>query len=389
MNMKKVREYPVSAISNNLVHVFEMGNGGPSAELHVAVEPDFTAAREGAGGVHHVAFRTPDYEGLKAWTDRVRDFRVPSSGEVERYYFRSLYFREPGGVLFEIATDIPGFTADEPLETLGEHLSLPPFLEGRRASIEANLQPLEPASGACQAPNFARNRIMIDDPYPDPRDAAPWRTACLAGRRVAGQGPRRGDHAAWPRRHAPTISCPCRSISAATTSPIWRRRLPAMPGIRSASWSRRARQRSPISARPSERRREPCRRSDAAGIPDERIVLLGFSQGACLALESAVRRPHRYGGVVGLSGGLIGADDRALGRRRADIAGTPVILGCAELDGHIPLARVEATAERFETERRGGHQADLSRLRPYGVNEDEVGLVRKLLSDLGKTAASA
>ncbi|MCX5496171.1 ring-cleaving dioxygenase [Kaistia dalseonensis] len=145
MNMKKVREYPVSAISNNLVHVFEMGNGGPEAELHVAVEPDQPTAREGAGGVHHVAFRTPDYEGLKAWTDRVRGFRVPSSGEVERYYFRSLYFREPNGVLFEIATDIPGFTADEPLATLGEHLSLPPFLEGRRASIEANLQPLETA----------------------------------------------------------------------------------------------------------------------------------------------------------------------------------------------------------------------------------------------------
>jgi len=142
MNMRQVRDYPVSAISANTVHVFEMGPGGPAAELHVAVEPDLPQAREGAGGVHHVAFRTPDYEGLKAWTDRVRGFRMPSSGEVERYYFRSLYFREPNGVLFEIATDIPGFSADEPMETLGESLSLPPFLEGRRASIEANLKPL-------------------------------------------------------------------------------------------------------------------------------------------------------------------------------------------------------------------------------------------------------
>ena len=142
MGMRKVRDYPVSPISTNTVHVFEMGPGGPAAELHVAVEPGLPAAREGAGGVHHVAFRTPDYEGLKAWTERVRGFRIPSSGEVERFYFRSLYFREPGGILFEIATDIPGFTADEPLATLGEHLSLPPFLEGRRASIEANLKPL-------------------------------------------------------------------------------------------------------------------------------------------------------------------------------------------------------------------------------------------------------
>ncbi len=142
MNMQKLRDYPVSAISSNTVHVFSMGEGGPSAELHVAVEPDLPVAREGAGGVHHVAFRTPDHDGLTAWTERVRGFRIPSSGEVERYYFRSLYFREPGGVLFEIATDVPGFTADEPMETLGEHLSLPPFLEPRRASIESRLQPL-------------------------------------------------------------------------------------------------------------------------------------------------------------------------------------------------------------------------------------------------------
>jgi glyoxalase family protein len=142
MNMRKVRDYPVSAISADTVHVFEMGEGGPSAELHVAVEPGLAPAREGAGGVHHVAFRTPDHAGLAAWAERVRGFRIPSSGEVERFYFRSLYFREPNGVLFEIATDVPGFTADEPLETLGEHLSLPPFLEARRASIESRLQPL-------------------------------------------------------------------------------------------------------------------------------------------------------------------------------------------------------------------------------------------------------
>ena len=94
-----------------------------------------------------VAFPNPELmtalAACAAWTERVREFRVASSGEVERYYFRSLYFREPNGVLFEIATDIPGFTADEPLETLGEHLSLPPFLESRRASIEKNLKPLE------------------------------------------------------------------------------------------------------------------------------------------------------------------------------------------------------------------------------------------------------
>jgi glyoxalase family protein len=142
MAMRKVREYRSPWAVGKTVHVYEMGPGGAAAELHVTVDADQPVAREGAGGVHHVAFRTPDYDGLAAWTQRVRGFRVPSSGEVERYYFRSLYFREPNGVLFEIATDIPGFTADEPLETLGESLSLPPFLEPRRAAIEAGLKPI-------------------------------------------------------------------------------------------------------------------------------------------------------------------------------------------------------------------------------------------------------
>lgn len=142
MNMKEVREYP-SPDGQGTVHVYQMGDGGAAAELHVAVQPGLPFARQGAGAVHHVAFRTPNAAALREWAERVSQFRVPSSGEVERYYFRSLYFREPGGNLFEVATDDPGFTVDEPLESLGERLSLPPFLEGQRAAIEAGLKPLD------------------------------------------------------------------------------------------------------------------------------------------------------------------------------------------------------------------------------------------------------
>ena len=141
MNMRQVRDH-ASADGNGHVHVFAMGEGGPAAELHVAVQPNLPTAQQGAGAVHHVAFRTPDIDSMHEWTERLARVRLPSSGEVERYYFRSLYFREPNGILFEIATDGPGFTADEPLETLGERLALPPFLEPRRASIEAGLKPL-------------------------------------------------------------------------------------------------------------------------------------------------------------------------------------------------------------------------------------------------------
>ncbi|HEY5813424.1 MAG TPA: ring-cleaving dioxygenase, partial [Terrimicrobiaceae bacterium] len=139
LGMRPAREYAGSKAS--LVHVYEMGAGGPAAELHVRIDSDLPFARQGAGGVHHVAFRTT-VEEYSAWVNRLSEARLPSSGPVDRYYFQSLYFREPNGILIEIATDGPGFTADEPLETLGESLSLPPFLEARRREIESGLKPL-------------------------------------------------------------------------------------------------------------------------------------------------------------------------------------------------------------------------------------------------------
>lgn len=138
--MRRERRY--RAANGADVRVYAMGEGGPAAELHLAVEPSRAAARPGAGGVHHVAFRTPNDDEYRAWAERLAKMRMPTSGPVDRFYFRSLYFREPNGILFEIATDGPGFAADEPMEHLGETLALPPFLEARRAEIEAGLKPL-------------------------------------------------------------------------------------------------------------------------------------------------------------------------------------------------------------------------------------------------------
>jgi len=140
MNMRGVRDY---AAHGAQIHVFAMGEGGPAAELHVIETKNLPVARQGAGGAHHVAFRTPDDTQYHAWTRRLNELRIPNSGEIDRFYFRSLYFREPNGVLFEIATDGPGFAGDEPMDRLGESLALPPFLEPRRAEIEAGLRPLE------------------------------------------------------------------------------------------------------------------------------------------------------------------------------------------------------------------------------------------------------
>jgi glyoxalase family protein len=139
MEMRAERRYRHDGTE---VHVFAMGEGGPASELHVAVEPHLPRAQQGAGGVHHVAFRTPDIEQYRAWNERLHERRVASSGPIDRHYFRSLYFREPAGILFEIATDGPGFDTDEPMDSLGERLALPPFLEARRGEIEAGLKPI-------------------------------------------------------------------------------------------------------------------------------------------------------------------------------------------------------------------------------------------------------
>lgn len=142
MGMRPVREYAHPENAKHLVHVYEMGEGGAGAELHVAVQPDLPRAQQGAGGVHHVAFRSADAD-YDAWAERLNTMRVPNSGKVDRFWFRSLYFREPNGILFEIASDGPGFGVDEDEATLGEKVVLPPFLEPHRAEIVANLKPID------------------------------------------------------------------------------------------------------------------------------------------------------------------------------------------------------------------------------------------------------
>lgn len=126
---------------------FEVGPGGPGAIVRLIARPDLPFARRvGAGGVHHVAFRTPTFEEHEAWQARLAEIGIGVTPVIDRFYFRSIYFREPGGVLFEIATDGPGFATDEDPEHLGERLALPPFLEPHRREIEANLKPIVPVT---------------------------------------------------------------------------------------------------------------------------------------------------------------------------------------------------------------------------------------------------
>ena len=142
MGWEKVSELPGAGDVRAEV-LYAMDGGGPGKFVRVLDEGRATRAMLGAGGVHHVAFRVRDEAEQREWMARLNQLGVPHSGEVNRFYFRSLYFRISNGILFELATDGPGFTADEPLAALGERLSLPPFLEPRRAEIEAGLKPLD------------------------------------------------------------------------------------------------------------------------------------------------------------------------------------------------------------------------------------------------------
>lgn len=132
--------YPLQDDERFAVHVYSIGDGGAHAEVHVVVRDDIPRARYGSGGVHHVALRVPVDAEIGDWASHIDETGYRNSGVVDRHYFTSVYVREPNHVLFELATDGPGFDIDGPLD--GERLSLPPFLEPHRPMIEMQLRPL-------------------------------------------------------------------------------------------------------------------------------------------------------------------------------------------------------------------------------------------------------
>jgi glyoxalase family protein len=121
-----------------------LAKDGPLGRIvDLRVTPGLAHASQGIGTIHHIAFRAADDKAEMAMRERALKLGMQATEQVERLYFRSVYFREPSGILFEIATDRPGFTLDEPKEKLGGKIALPPWYEPRRAEIEAALPPLE------------------------------------------------------------------------------------------------------------------------------------------------------------------------------------------------------------------------------------------------------
>lgn len=126
---------------------YTLGHGASGAFADVQTAPDFSLGQIAVGSIHHVAWRTPDDAQQEAWLRQISSLGLGVSPVMDRDYFHSIYFREPGGILFEIATDAPGFAIDETPETLGAHLRLPAQYEARRAEIEAHLPPIHVPAG--------------------------------------------------------------------------------------------------------------------------------------------------------------------------------------------------------------------------------------------------
>ncbi len=129
---------------------YHVGAGDAGKIVDILCQPDDLPGTIGVGTVHHVAWRTPSEATHVEMRDKIAKLGYNVTPVVDRNYFKSIYFREPAGVLFEIATDPPGFTADETVEELGKNLKLPPWLEPRRSEIEEILPPLsepKPESG--------------------------------------------------------------------------------------------------------------------------------------------------------------------------------------------------------------------------------------------------
>lgn len=140
--MEKVLQFKEIA-QEGALHLFEVGEGGNGAQVIAEHNTFLPQALQGYGTVHHAAFRVDDRSVLEDWDRHLQSYGFGTSGFVDRFFFGSLYSRVAPQILFEFATDGPGFLGDEPYETLGEKLSLPPFLESKREQIERMVRPID------------------------------------------------------------------------------------------------------------------------------------------------------------------------------------------------------------------------------------------------------
>jgi glyoxalase family protein len=355
---------------------FRGSGDGVGLYVDVVKRPGQPRGSFGAGSVHHVALRTRDDAEQAAYLSGLAEAGYQPTPVQDRQYFHSIYFREPNGVLFEIATDAPGFADDEAVEELGKHLKLPQWFEARRGAIEAHvprivnreygvtigtreLSQQEPGETAQATPETRNMEVHTAG-----RPLAEARVAMVL---LHGRG-----------GSAPDILTLADDLNLSAFAYL-------APQAEGNSWY-------PLSFLAPVERNQPhldqalatvdrvLADLEARGIPAQNVVLGGFSQGACLALEYASRagqrlNGRRLGGVVALSGGLITLD------QAGDLGGLPVFMGVAPDDAHIPLSRFEESAAHL---RARGAAVD-ERVYPglgHSINRDELDAVRRVMQEV-------
>ncbi|HKK26605.1 MAG TPA: VOC family protein [Gemmatimonadota bacterium] len=362
---------------------YEAGDGGPGRRVAVRGVGQFLPGMGGAGTVHHVAWRASGDEAQLALRRRILEAGLEATEVIDRRYFHSVYFREPGGVLFEIATDPPGFTLDEPLEELGEGLMLPPWLEGRRAEIEAALPeihlparsargspperrretPREPEPGRAQAADLGFVHRYV--PPPDADGPAGGTTLLL----LHGTGGDENDLVALGRALLP---------GAALLSPRGNVLERGMP-----RFFRRLEEgvfdQEDLSRRTLEMSVFLDRASEAYGFDPGGVVAVGFSNGANMAASLLLRRPELLRGAV-----LLSPMVPFIPSEPPDLGGLPVFIGAGRAD---PVATADET-ERLVGVLEASGAAVTLHWEPggHGITDGELDAARRWIAARGAAA---
>jgi len=317
---------------------FAAGDGGPGTLVNVRTVGGFPRGAGGAGTVHHVAWRVADDGAQVQAREEIVKAGLAPTPVIDRQYFHSVYFREPGGVLFELATDPPGFTIDEPVEQLGEHLKLPPQYEAQRAEIEALLPPIHLPLPASSATSFL-STTGPEDVSGDAlgfihRYVPPAAGAELVGSitllLLHGTGGDEDDLIALGRAVLPGAGMLSpRGKVLERGAPRFFRRL-AEGVFDQEDLARRTEELAVFIAAAAE-----TYRLDRQGI-----VALGFSNGANIAASLLFRRPGLLRGAILLSPMVPFEPDAP-----PDLAGTSVFIGAGRSDAIAPAAQTERLAE--------------------------------------------
>ena len=294
------------------------------------------------GSVHHIAWRTPDDAQQGQWLDELSKLHYGVSPVMDRKYFHSIYYREPGHILFEIATDPPGFAVDEAPDKLGSHLVLPAWLEPERASLEAVLPPLTLPEVTAGDSVMSSAIILLHGRGGSAADILGLREE-FGFDAVKYFAPEAAGHSWYPYSFLAPLE----------RNEPWLTQSLAKVG-------------------------ETVAVAESQGMARENIVIAGFSQGACLATEFVARNAGRFGGLIAFTGGLIGPPGTGF-RYGGSLEGTPAFLAAGDPDPHVPWQRVEESAKVLT---QMGAAVTLKRYPglPHTIARDEIEEAKKLIA---------